>query len=45
MPSSALVPFLGALGSPINPFKQKRAPFFNPRLLGNQESLDLEDPP
>ena len=26
IPSSALIPFLGALGSPINPFKQKRAP-------------------
>ena len=27
MPSSALIPFLGAPGSPINPFKQKGAPF------------------
>ena len=43
MPSSALIPFFGApgstingaLGSPINPFKQKRGTLFNPRLLGN----------
>ena len=35
MRSSALIPFLGALGSLINPFKQKRAPFLIPRLLGN----------
>ena len=27
MPSSTLIPFLGGLGSLINPFKQKRAPF------------------
>ena len=26
MPSSALIPFLGGLGSLINPFKPKRAP-------------------
>ena len=26
-PEMPLFPFLGALGSPINPFKQKRAPF------------------
>ena len=35
MPSSTLIPFLGVLGSLINPFKQKRAPFFKPRLLGS----------
>ena len=35
MPSSALIPFLGTLGSPINPFKQKRGTLFNSRLLGN----------
>ena len=35
MPSSALSPFLGGLGSLINPFKQKRAPIFKPRLLGS----------
>ena len=35
MPSSTLIPFLGGLGSLINPFKQKRAPFFHPRLLGS----------
>ena len=29
MPSSTLIPFLGSLGSLINPFKQKRAPFFS----------------
>ena len=29
MPSSALIPFLGGLGSLINPFKQKRAPFLS----------------
>ena len=28
MPSSTLIPFLVGLGSLINPFKQKRAPFF-----------------
>ena len=51
MPSSALIPFLGALGSPINPFKQKKGTLFNPRLLGNlvearrksrQKSLRME---
>ena len=35
MSGSALIPFLGALGSPINPFKQKRGTLFNPSLLGN----------
>ena len=29
MPSSTLIPFLGGLGSLINPFKQKRAPFLS----------------
>ena len=29
MPSSTLIPFWGALGSRINPFKQKRAPFLS----------------
>ena len=29
MPSSALIPFLGGLGSLMNPFKQKRAPFLS----------------
>ena len=29
MPSSALIPFFGGLGSPINPLKQKRAPFLS----------------
>ena len=32
MPSSALVPFFGGLGSLINPFKQKGT-LFNPGLL------------
>ena len=29
MPSSTLIPFLGGLGSLINPFMQKRAPFLS----------------
>ena len=29
MPSSTLIPFLEGLGSLINPFKQKRAPFLS----------------
>ena len=28
-PRSTLIPFLGGLGSLINPFKQKRAPFLS----------------
>ena len=35
MPSSTLIPFLWGLGSPISPLEAKRAPFFNPRLLGS----------
>ena len=30
-----LFPFLGGLGSLINPFKQKRGTLFKPRLLGS----------
>ena len=37
MPSSTLIPFLGGLGSLINPFKQKRAPFLS--LASGQPSL------
>ena len=44
MPSSALIPFLVGLGSLINSFKQKRA-LFNPRLLGNPGTLNLEAEP
>ena len=29
MPSSTLIPFLGGLGSLMNPFKQRRAPFLS----------------
>ena len=29
MTSSSLIPFLGGLGSLINPFKQKKAPFLD----------------
>ena len=39
MPSGALIPSLGSLGPPINPFKQhlsKKGTLFNPRFLGNQ---------
>ena len=35
MPSSTLIPFLGGLGSLINPFKQKRGTLFKPWLLGS----------
>ena len=35
MPSSTLIPFLGGLGSLINPFKQKKGTLFKPRLLGS----------
>ena len=38
MPSSALFPFLGGLGSLINPFKQKRAPFLIPGYWATQVS-------
>ena len=41
MPSSTLIPFLGGLGSLINPFKQKRSALFKPRVLG---SLGLSQP-
>ena len=45
IPNSALIPFFGALGSPINPFQQKRGTLFNPRLLGNLDFyLDLKNP-
>ena len=35
MPSSTLIPFLGGIGSLINPFKQKRGTLFKPRFLGS----------
>ena len=35
MPSSTLIPFLGGLGSLINPFKQKKGTLFKPWLLGS----------
>ena len=42
-PAVPLFPFLGALGSPYKPlFKQKRAPLFNPRLLGNTRQREPE---
>ena len=34
MPSSTLIPFLKGLGSLINPFKQKRAPFLSLGVTG-----------
>ena len=39
LPSSTLIPFLGGLGSLINPFKQERAPLFRPWLLGSLVGL------
>ena len=41
-PVVPLFTFLGGFGSLINPFKQKRAPFFEPRLLGSLECLNLK---
>ena len=35
MPSSTLIPFLGGLGSLLNPLKQKKGTLFKPRLLGS----------
>ena len=43
MPSSALIPFFwgGGLGSLINPFKQKRAPFLIPGYWAAQKMVFL----